>query len=283
MSNERNAKRSDEEIRDYWTPERMAMAKPRDFMPAITPKLDAESVPSQGEQKDIIGYDPTQSKEGSEIDLQAAEPIPNPTKYPWCTVGKLYFTVGSQNYKGSASAIHRNTLLTVAHNLYLQGVWSENFLFVPALTGGTQPYGSWTYSRQSIMPDWINSGGATSYDVGILRMNEGGRSNQPIGEVVGYLGQTYNRTPSRTWVDVGYPGGERTMYSDQGDYTRSFDEGSVVGKAGTLGKGVSGGPWLLYGNLSMVNGIHSESKSNTEKLSPYFRDSIAQFINDHLA
>ena len=283
MSNEQTAKRAAEEIRAYWTPERMAAAKPKDFTPATTPKPDAESVPSTGEQKDIAGYDPTQSAEGSEIGLPlVGAPVPDPTQYPWRTAGKLYFTAGGQNFLGSASAIHRNTLLTAAHNLYDKGVWSENFLFIPALTGNTEPFGRWTYYRQFVISAWISSGENEANDVGVLWLNVGGNTNQPIGEVVGYLGQTYNRTLPRDWVDVGYPGSERTMYSDQGSYTRSFDSGGTVGKTGTLGSGVSGGPWLSYGDLSLINGIHSFSKSNTEKCSPYFRDSIAEFINNHL-
>jgi V8-like Glu-specific endopeptidase len=279
MSNKQDAKEAREEIERYWTPERIATAKPRIFTSATRPKPDPRPVAPEVEQRDLPGYNPTPESSAP----QMAAPVNDPTQYPWRTVGKLYFTAGGVNYVGTAYSIYTNTLLTAAHNIYLNGQWSTNFYFVPALlSNGQQPYGYWTYSGYVVLQDWINIEQSAAYDVGIIWLNSGGRTNQPIGGVVGYLGLTFNRTVPRDWFDTGYPGAEQQMYTDQGQYTRSYDNGLTVGKVGNLASGVSGGPWLLYGDINTSNGIHSESLTATEKLSPYFRDAIGQFIQNNL-
>jgi hypothetical protein len=84
MNAEDEKKLSDEEIRAYWTPERMTAAKPRVWTPATPPKPDTEPVPPRGEPKAIPGYDPTQSAEASKIGSPlVATPVPNPAEAPW--------------------------------------------------------------------------------------------------------------------------------------------------------------------------------------------------------
>jgi V8-like Glu-specific endopeptidase len=217
MSNKQESKKSAEEIERYWTPERKAKAKLREFKPTPAPKPDPAPVTPEGKQLDIPGHNPDE-KEGdkgaSPAAPENAAPVTNPTQYPWRTVGKLYFIAGGIDYVGTAYSIYTNTLLTAAHNLYKDGVWSEILYFVPALLStGVEPFGHWTYYRETVMPDWMNNQ-SPAYDVGTVWLNVGGNTNQPIGGVVGYLGLTYNRTVPREWVDTAYPGGEMQMYAD---------------------------------------------------------------------
>jgi V8-like Glu-specific endopeptidase len=280
MSTEYKEKLSAEEIRAYWTPERMAAARARDWTPATAPKPDTEPVPPTGEQKDIAGYDPTQSAEGSGIG--GPSPVPSPTTYPWCTVGKLYFVANEKNFVGSACVIHKNVLLTAAHNIYtVTDGWSQNFIFVPALTGAQKPFGDWVGIAAGPMDEWQKFGTDPSYDVGVVMLKDGGKDNKPIGDVVGWLGQTYNCpiTPSLSWVETAYT--ETTMLADTGTYTRSMNNGRVVCKTGELGAGSSGGPWLCGEESKYVNGIVSYAQSATESGSPYFRTEIQNFINKY--
>jgi V8-like Glu-specific endopeptidase len=284
MSGEHKSKHSPEEIRAYWTPERKASAKPEPFTPVRPSNPDPEPAAPPREQKDIEGYDPTPAGERSSSTASGqltAEQVAHPTAYPWRTVGKLFYTKGTANYYASASAIHRNTLLTAAHVLYNGTAWAAQVTFVPALSGTTEPFGSWYYDDFAAMPGWRDTL-QTRYDVGVIWLNLGGTNNEPIGQAVGYLGRTYNRTLPRNWVDAGYPAAERTMYSDEGRYMQSYSGGRVVSKSGSLGPGVSGGPWLNYGDLTYANGVHSGSLSNTEKESAYFNKEVSDFIENNL-
>jgi V8-like Glu-specific endopeptidase len=287
MSTENEEKLSDEEIRAYWTPERMAEVKPMVWTPATTPKPDAEPEPT-GEPEIIPGYNPNRGA-ASGIGLSlTASPVTSPTEFPWCTVGRLYFTAAGDNWDGSACVIRNRTLLTAAHNIYqLKLGWSKNFIFVPAKIGRLEPFGYWTGARMAVMDMWYETE-IESYDVGIILLNLGGNNPEKLVDVyksVGYLGLTYNlpniipRVGKAAWIDVGYPSSVGdTMYADPGTYTRSLDKGRIVCKTGTIGPGSSGGPWLTGAERDTVNGIHSYAQATTETGGPYFRDSVKQFI-----
>ncbi|MEM7537972.1 MAG: hypothetical protein AAF639_37725 [Chloroflexota bacterium] len=290
MANSIVNRKSNEEIKKYWTPERMRNATPISFQPSKSLKTDSVVEPD-APPRTSPGYDPTAPKEITSEDgvsfVASATRVPDPTAYPWRTVGKLYFTVNGQDRSGSAATIYKNTILTAAHNLKLNGQWSDNFLFVPAKTGDDLPYGVWAWAQAHVMPEW-NVSENDAYDVGILWMQSGGIDDEPIGDSVGYLGYTVNRTVPREWTDVGYPsnyGNARYMYKQPGMYTRSMEDGRIVGKEGDMAEGTSGGPWLIPPvELNYVNGIHSfgDDRYPDEVFSPYFRTSIGNFINEHL-
>jgi V8-like Glu-specific endopeptidase len=156
MSTENEEELSDEEIRAYWTPERMAAAKPMVWTPTTTPKRDAEPVQPTGEPEVIPGYDPTQSAQASKVGSPlVATVVADPTQLPYRAVGKLYFTSGQTNYSASACVIGPNTLLTAAHSLLYRtpvpppppnrvaGIPSRGYIFIPALlANGFAPYGT---------------------------------------------------------------------------------------------------------------------------------------------
>lgn len=283
MSNEQKAARSSEEIASVWTEARRKEARPRDVEITTGLAEDSETTQPATKRRDVAPDRASAVPSARQWEaIAAAAPVPDPTAWPWRTIGQLFFNAGGEPFTGTAYAIGTNTLLTAAHNLYYQGTWSEDLLFVPALAGDHAPFGAWAYVREIVMPDWQVTP-SPAYDVGIVWLALGGNNRRPIGEIVGSLGLTYNRTLPRDWIDVGYPGDQRTMIADPGSFTRSFDGGRIVGKTGSIGSGASGGPWLLYGNTDFANGIHSASQSADEKISPTFRDSIARFIADHVA
>jgi V8-like Glu-specific endopeptidase len=289
MSDTTDAKKTAEEIAAYWTRERRDKAKERPLKPAgerPVEVLTPEGAP-QGAPETHPGHDPDgQALKASDVafTVTPATRVPNPTQYPWRTVGKLYFSSGGDDYTGSASVIYRNTILTAAHNLYVGGVWSKDILFVPAYTYPNDPYGSWTWSSASVMPEWI-PGENESNDVGTVELRVGGAAGRSIGDVVGYLGYTINRSLPREWDDVGYPRNydeKRYMYQQPGLYTRSLDGGNTVGKVGDTEGGASGGPWLMPpGDLNFVNGLHS-FRQGGDVFSPYFRTTVGNFIQAHL-
>jgi V8-like Glu-specific endopeptidase len=298
MSPEFKEELSAEEIRAYWTPERMAAAEPDDDAPETMPEPDAEFVGPTGEPEEIPGYDPTRSAEGREIGapLQMAPVFP-PTVFPYCTIGKLFYTWGTAQNKRNSTAsgyvIGPDTVLTAGHALWREkhGGASRNHLFVPAFmetSPGTsyEPYGNWAALMAYVMDPWQEFEN-WSYDVGILWVGFGGRDGkQRIKDVIGFLGQKYNQ-PLGPWTQVGYPPGSNEMYADPGTYTRSRDEGRIVCKTGALGKGSSGGPWLLSGAQYFGNGVTSfhkyDSTGSPYTGSPYFNTTVLNFIKARLA
>lgn len=240
-----------------------------------------------GEPESIPGQPPPSGGASASVALQKTAPVANPEEYPWCTAGKLFFKSDGTDWVGSACVIKRSLLLTVAHNLYdlKSKDWSTHILFDPSYTDGAAPFGSWSYDLCAVPNEWI-AGNGYPYDLGVVVMKKGGLSNLDIGNAVGWLGYEINRTYDRSWVEVGYPAnleGGRCMMSDEGQYTRRLDSGAVVGKQSKFEGGSSGAPWLMYGNLDMVNGVHSfhRAANPEEGFSVYFVDWVKDFINKY--
>ncbi|HWM90114.1 MAG TPA: hypothetical protein VN493_05055 [Thermoanaerobaculia bacterium] len=291
-SQSRVSQKSHEEIEKYWTPERREKAIERPFEPTDLPP---STLPPPGgeEAQDFPGHDPHRERDRTTAGgvktegLVAARLVPDPDVYPWRAIGKLFFTADGVDYVGSACVISRDGLLTAAHNLYdvRTKTWSDDLWFYPAYNGGSSVYGSWRWDKMWVPDEWSKLD-QEAYDVGLLRMRtSGGRS---VGDVVGWLGYSVDRTVERSWIDVGYPSDEyegKRMMEEEGAYTRMLDSNKVVGKQGNMSGGASGGPWLLYGNKALVNGLHSFRRAKKypgEVFSPYFATWVVEFIRSHL-
>jgi V8-like Glu-specific endopeptidase len=292
MSTEFEEELSAEEIRAYWTPERRAAAKPRVGTPEIMPKPDAEFLGPTGEPKEIPGYNPTPSAEASEIGSPLTmSPVTTPAEWPFCTVGKLYFIWNGQACGGSACVISNNTLLTAAHNIVNTPddgrTWipSRIRLFIPALLAdGTQPFDNWAAKTSYTMGEWTEKPKNWGYDVGIIHLGNGGARGKSISSVVGYVGRKYNLPlfSKPTWLAVGYPGENDTMYEEPGIFIRTLDSNRTVCRTGSMGEGSSGGPWFT--NKYLVNGIESTGFPDANASSSvYFNDDIEDFIEGTLA
>ena len=117
--------RNESEIAGYWTPERKRAAKPRERI-VTAPRPGA--VTRSGARP---GYDPSATRKPSE--LGQPHRVAHPTRYPWRTVGKLFFVSGGEDWVGSASAIAADGLMSAAHHLYdANDRRSSQILFLPA-------------------------------------------------------------------------------------------------------------------------------------------------------
>ncbi len=287
-----------EDTREFWTAERRAEAVARPYQPGAPTPHAPPGKPEPGSAKPtrVEGTEPAPSKP---IEDQDAGPTvqSNPFRIktdwidfsPYCKIGKLFFTVGADPYTGSACVVGRNLLLTAAHNLYLNGVWSTRILFVPAATDNYGAFGDWWDDRAWVPDDWHQreSDGA---DVGLVSLAPGGngRYAQPVGEVVGTLAYLHGGDPAgRSWRDVGYSrnfGDKRYMYAQDGEYRQALDGGSVIGMTGELAAGISGGPWLLWDDRHWpaVYGLHSfHNAADGQVFSPYFAGWVDAFIRRH--
>ncbi|OZE13437.1 hypothetical protein CH249_01445 [Rhodococcus sp. 05-2255-3B1] len=294
MDHESNQTDDPQAISDYWTPERMANAQPkgRTVSPAALGRAAVDDdrgisqppTPQATTSTSRSGFNPDEHQV-SEATL-AARRVPDPTAYPYRTIGKLFFVSDGKDYVGSASAIAKDGLITAAHNLYdgASRSWSSKIHFVPAYADSVAPFGVWNWNKAWVYDEWVVHD-TDAYDVGLIRLDPSS-TGKNIGDLLGYLGMKVERPAEGEWIDIGYPSaidGGKYMIESDGRYTRSLDGGKVVGKKGKLGKGASGGPWLLRDDPRYVNGIHAFSQAATpdESFSPYFRQSILDFVSRH--
>jgi V8-like Glu-specific endopeptidase len=175
--------------------------------------------------------------------------------FPRSLPGKLFFSLGTQNFVCSASPINRSTIATAGHCLSSgNGTFATNVLFCPSYTqAGVNPArGCWSVVQIWTTGPW-HVNGDPDYDyacrvthtVGTIIANK-------MGNVTGWAGRAWN------WVDVpemtfGYPQAapfngtiiQQTASVDW--YNVDFTPGAQVSKVigSDLTGGSSGGPWYL--------------------------------------
>jgi len=191
----------------YWTPERMANAKPMP-LPTLDPataSLNASPLAPLLPQQFSAGAPPAGNLETTGLPAQTFEMLnhgdtavpanvqpdftyefpfsnyqpPVQNAYPYATVGKLFFVIppgasepaGDYVCSGSVTA-NKYTVLTARHCMYdvNTGIWYNSWVFDPAYNSGPNPtYGnSWT-PRQ--LETWV-TGSTYDYDIGFMQMND---------------------------------------------------------------------------------------------------------------
>lgn len=212
------------------------------------------------------------------------------TKWPFITIGKLFFTQYGVNYVCSAAVIGKdynsNSIMTAGHCLHKGDNkttgWSTNVVFVPAYRDGTAPFGQWTASILSVRTPWYVSADAAK-DVGAARLNKNS-AGKTITQVVGYLGFAWNQSRVLHWWALGYPAqspfnGQR-MIVCQASYAYDSPFGSTpkpMGIGCDMTGGCSGGPWVWqFATNNYLNGVNSHRRSGYTKeiFSPYFDSAI---------
>ncbi|MEU6645384.1 hypothetical protein ABZ863_22915 [Saccharomonospora sp. NPDC046836] len=247
-------------IEEYWTPARMASALPAEALLAeittelktlLTPKARASAIPEN----------------------------PRPQ------LGKVFFTLGGQNYVCSGTATtssNRDVVTTAGHCLNEgPGAFATNFAFVPAYNNGSRPYGTWTAERLYTSSAWANSGDF-NYDVGFAVMNENA-SGQSLTDVVGSYPIAFNLARGLTYTSYGYPAAP--PFNGQSLYScTSTARADTIGGSTTQGitcdmtGGSSGGGWLNGGRLNSVNSFKYTFDPNT-MYGPYFGSTIQSVYN----
>jgi len=210
------------------------------------------------------------------------------TSAPWRATGKLYFNVKGKPYECTAAMIMPGLLVTAAHCVYDFGTntsagWHTDFVFAPAQTDSTRPYGSWTATSEIVPTPYYNGtdtctqrGIVCNDDIAILTMAT--QSGKLPGAVVGWYGYAWNGYSYVTsfggaslasLTQLGYPealdSGVRMERTDGiGSYWTSGNlKNTVMGSAQTGGS--SGGPWLAnFGTRPTVgSGANLGSSSNS--------------------
>jgi V8-like Glu-specific endopeptidase len=302
-----DAEGGDPAVLAYWTPERMAKAKPLDAPGdrALVKKMARElaagvaPAPTTG----LAGSLPSGSLGGADLSgTVVTHPVgPERTggaqttaidRWPIST-GKLFIGgYGSGSYCSAATlnTKSKRVVITAGHCVHggRGGSWHSNLVFVPKFNGEAEnksPYGRFQARTLHTFRTWIEKGGTNqgwSRDVGMITTYANGDGQRVVSAVGGNGLKTdeYYRWPTTTF---GYPynlDDGRVMWGCQG-WTRK----STVAPRTSLisgcdfGEGSSGGPWVWhYSNRTRegyIRGVTSYGTPQNRSIgSPHFDSAV---------
>jgi len=238
-----NFKAEQQRIIRYWTAERIASAKPRDFVKTADGKFVPKAKPGSG---------------GTGASWTQGGPVVQRT-------GKVLFTMDGGNWVCSASVINdsRSTyslVLTAGHCAYdeVNRTHATNWIFVPSYD--TKPtfdcnlneYGCWTASGLVVDSGYASSGSfntqATVHDFAFAIVPAGSRGTQLDG--LGSYPIAYPGAASIGTVHAfGYPAagrykGKDLTYCNGATFNDNLNSNLTWGIACNMTGGSSGGPWL---------------------------------------
>lgn len=262
------AKAEHNRIVNYWTPARLAAAKPKDFVKdARSGKITPYAKPGA----------PGGAVKGASWTGNGAIEQRS---------GKLFFSTSGGNWQCSASVVNDGStsngysvILTAGHCTYdgSEG-WSFNVAYIPdyddAPTSACAQtvHGCWTSTRLAINSDFYPSGfgpdAALRVDYGFMRMGLGGKSTSAELDAVtgGYGLKTSGVTLSDTQWAFGYPAAGKYRGKDlvycKGSTINDPNGVGPWGMACTMTGGSSGGPWL-WGTTNPADGSGQLSSVNS--------------------
>lgn len=310
-------------VRQYWTAERMRAAEP---VPAPEPApLTAEDAAPAGEPIPVGGA-PTlvapihpgsqkvpelerQELTGASAEAEAARAsytrteVTDPAAENVRMHGKVFFSVTGGTLPGdyvcSGTAVSSNNgsiVWTAGHCVYdtFGGGYATNWLFVPAYSADSTPFGEWPAEELSSPSEW-RSDADSSYDFSAARVAKNG-SGQTLTEVVGGRGIGFNQGRDHQYSSYGYPAQPPPVEFASG--AREFRCDSPLGGTDNppgsgpntnwigcdMTGGSSGGGWIANGTLLSVNSYNYCDPTGTlceERLyGPYLDDTAKQLYEE---
>jgi V8-like Glu-specific endopeptidase len=294
----------------FWTPERKAAAQPRAMpSPGVFSAANAIAKPSPHSQvasspgaapqatpaelADMLGdpevaeaikalpqeagtfasypYPFTRFNTPSSLyDGAAVNPYPT---FPFSTIGKLFFQIGTSSFVCSASVIRPHLLLTARHCvLDAAAGFARNVVFDPGYKSGANPkLKSWRARRLTTW-SFSGAGAALKWDIGFIQTFDddgrgcgGSAGGHSIEFFTGFLGWlSGGNVANRNYSAFGYPQAAPfngsimvEAHSDVGNIDPLTQPGTFsIGNDMTGGS--SGGPWIV-GLLTnnWANGLNS--------------------------
>jgi hypothetical protein len=281
-------------LAEYWTPARMAAARPESEIPAVKAGAalgpDAVSAGAATTPKGPAGQvapaapKTTPRARTSSPDIQPSSYYPNyPVGHPVAaTAGKVFFTSFGVNYVCSGTVVNtegKSSVWTAGHCVTDGGAWNYNWTFVPNYVAGSAPYGYWYAYQLWTTSAWFYNNGDFANDVGsaVMYRNFGWR----ITDYLGGQGIAWNYGIGYYMYAFGYP----QAYPFDGQYLVAEEGFTYDGGGGTIFMvndmtgGSSGGAWLNWfdGYYGYING-HNDFKFTDlpqYMYSPYYSDQVA--------
>ncbi|MFP5298327.1 MAG: trypsin-like serine peptidase [Actinomycetota bacterium] len=264
--------RSPREIKQFWTAERMAAARP---MPNLV--VDPSTTSSRPERGSSVRRIPASDPQGSVSGLtltrsprvESQDPpftrveVTNVTDYPNVTHGKLFFSVGDSLYVCSGTSVTsamKNLVATAGHCLYdpSTGQFSSNVLFVPGYRNEVEPFGSWSGETLYVTEEWAFQ---EDYVHDFALFTTAPNSLGEVEDAIGTRGIIFNQAFSQMFEIFGYPAappfdGEK-LYKCTTGLSVSDPFGGVETQAVgcDMTQGSSGGGWVIQNQY--VNSVMS--------------------------
>jgi V8-like Glu-specific endopeptidase len=297
----------------YWTPERMANAKP----------MNMRSVPD--EDGDIARPPAPATVARGFVDGKAPSGIapsvgPASEGYwrgsysgaPAKSIGKLFFQtwIASQRKYGNSvcsatviAAVNRSTVWTAGHCVYqtYSNIWNRAVIFCPGYRDNNGvpgeavdcPFGKWTVRFRAATEQWIQAVCSPSgpckrteynYDLGALAVEQQNGARR-IEDLVGSHVLRYNTRVNRHYV-FGYP--QTRPFTGRYLYaciaTNIFQHGHLR-QACRMNAGASGGPWLSNFNSGWrgyVNSVNSHVEGRSGRMDGPFQGAVAQRLYNYI-
>jgi hypothetical protein len=255
---------------EYWTAERMRSAIPGDVLAQRALERGVKSPESS-------------VAKGSPTTL-AGKTTLHKNESPVSHIGKVFFTLGGQNYVCSGNAVasaNRSTVATAGHCLNEgPGANVTNFVFVPKYLNGAAPYGTWAATSLHTTNQWKDRGDI-AYDTGFAVVTLPG-STAKLTDTVGGSGVAFGQSRGLSYKAYGYPAAKpftgQSLVSCSGTasgdpYNPSF---GTQGIPCDMNGGSSGGPWFIgSGSSGVQNSVNSYGYSRIKVMyGPYWGSAI---------
>lgn len=266
----------------FWTPARMARARPLDRLRAGSPRISA--APARASALSPHVYPPA----GPAAEAAASavpETVPDPTAVPERTNGVVFLVspFGLGRCSGtSVNAPNYSVVVTAGHCIDEGDLFGEIFarwVFVPGYRFGQRPFGVFPARWVGTTRQWRTTHNE-NFDIGALVVdrNERGRL---LGKAVGGTGLAWGLKPAQTFDVHGYSAeqpfdGETQQLCPQtpflGHDPRSFLSPGPLDLAVSceVTGGSSGGGWTIKGHI--LNGVtaYGYSGDPDTDFGPYF-------------
>jgi hypothetical protein len=267
-----DARSEHQRIIDFWTPERVAQAVPRDFVfdPGSGRYLPANHAPGHGGGKPGGG-----GPGGGDSSVVTGDSWTGGGEVVDGT-GKVLFAMGSSYYICSASVVDdtangRSIILTAAHCVFNEstGLFATNWLFIPNYDAAPAQlttnqsfcsqtkHGCWSATALTVHNGYATAGGfndqAVLYDWGFAVVGLGGHNGATLVETLGDFPASFDPVAidnSVTGHAFGYPaekrykGNDLIYCSNKIDGDPYNDDDTYRMNQCKLNGGSSGGPWF---------------------------------------
>ena len=274
-------------IRDYWTFDRLKAAKSLDIILRTSPsgRSSANVNISTGPTSSVPGTLPANSSIIGRAITSNGRQV--------ATTGKVFFRGVDGNYMCSAaivSSITGDLVSTAGHCVFDtdKKAWFNSYwVFIPAYANGNKPYGTWPARNFIALKGWTDNRNF-DYDVAFVALST--VNGRHIQSYLGAQGIGFNFARLQYTHAFGYPGnlnnGE-VLRSCVANTQSPTGAGSYRGQRlpCNMGGGSSGGPWLQ--NVNEATGVGYVTSVNSFGFSsipnfmygPYFDSTIGSLYD----